>query len=399
MNKFIKSDVIPAQRKKLRKADTVDVSYTEVNDRIDSVVKYFKIQPQNGVKKINLILMGCNITDEVAFTLVGLLLSMEHFEIDMLNLSLNHISDVGCKHLQAILLADKKCKKIDLKQNIKIGTEGLKLMIKAIKKNTHINELDFSICSIDLAGSSGWSVILDDLSANCSLTSLNLEGNSVNEKFLQLLDTELQQNKSITEIIIPSITQKAEQKKERALKRKQSKLLVGKDLGGFTATGTLNLGKYGRNKNMNIKNLIAGDIEKQTKGTAKDPKRKGVVLDLDDFNKIDELSAELSESVNSSDDESMMDGVNDKNGNQIQKLTLRGKNLTSLDFLAKFMRENPNIGDIDLGDNPLTDKEMQKFSTNVMNNNQAIRNIGMDGIKNLKSGTKTIIQRELDKNQ
>ena len=81
----------------------------------------------------------------------------------------------------------------------------------------------------------------------------------------------------------------------------------------------------------------------------------------------------------------------------IQKLTLRGKNLTSLDFLAKFMRENPNIGDIDIGDNPITDKEMIKFSKNVVDNKQ-VRNIALDGIKNLKSGTKTIIQRELSKN-
>jgi hypothetical protein len=174
-----------------------------------------------------LILMGCNITDKAAFNLVGLLLGMENFEIDMLNLSLNHISDAGCKHLQALLLADKKLKKLDLKQNIKIGNDGFKTMIKAVKKNTHINELDFSICSIDLAGPTGWSVILDDLSANCSLTSLNLDGNSINEKFLLLLDTELSQNKSITEIIIPSITQKAEQKKERAKKRRESKLQSG----------------------------------------------------------------------------------------------------------------------------------------------------------------------------
>jgi hypothetical protein len=54
-----------------------------------------------------------------------------------------------------------------------------------------------------------------------------------------------------------------------------------------------------------------------------------------------------------------------KEGMNIQKLTLRGKNLTSLDFLSKFMRENPNIGDIDIGDNPLTDIEMQKFSKNM----------------------------------
>ena len=39
------------------------------------------------------------------------------------------------------------------------------------------------------------------------------------------------------------------------------------------------------------------------------------------------------------------------------------------DFLAKFMRVNPNIGDIDLGDNPLTDMEMQKFSSNIMTGN------------------------------
>ena len=43
--------------------------------------------------------------------------------------------------------------------------------------------------------------------------------------------------------------------------------------------------------------------------------------------------------------------------------------MTSLDFLAKFMRVNPNIGDIDLGDNPLTDMEMQKFSSNIMTGN------------------------------
>ena len=85
-----------------------------------------------------------------------------------------------------------------------------------------------------------------------------------------------------------------------------------------------------------------------------------------------------------------MNVIDDKEGMNIQKLTLRGKNLTSLDFLAKFMRENPNIGDIDIGENPLTDKEMQKFTKNVQVNKQ-IRNIALDGIKNLKSGTKTII--------
>jgi hypothetical protein len=69
---------------------------------------------------------------------------------------------------------------------------------------------------------------------------------------------------------------------------------------------------------------------------------------------------------------------------------LKGKNLTSLDFLSKFIRENPQIEDIDLGDNPLTDFELHKFSEDIAKN-KSIKNIGLKGLKNLKSGTRTII--------
>jgi len=65
------------------------------------------------------------------------------------------------------------------------------MMIKALKKNTHVSELDFSICSIDLQGGHGWGVVLDDLADNYTLTSLNLEGNQISEKFMMLLDVEL----------------------------------------------------------------------------------------------------------------------------------------------------------------------------------------------------------------
>jgi hypothetical protein len=75
---------------------------------------------------------------------------------------------------------------------------------------------------------------------------------------------------------------------------------------------------------------------------------------------------------------------------RIQKLSLRGKNLTSLDFLSKFMRENPNIANIDLGDNPITDKEMQRFTIGIKKNLN-IKEIELDGIKHLKDGTKTVI--------
>jgi hypothetical protein len=49
----------------------------------------------------------------------------------------------------------------------------------------------------------------------------------------------------------------------------------------------------------------------------------------------------------------------------VTKLSLKGKNLTNLDFLSKFLRENPQIENVDLGDNPLTDLELNRFSKNI----------------------------------
>ena len=46
------------------------------------------------------------------------------------------------------------------------------------------------------------------------------------------------------------------------------------------------------------------------------------------------------------------------------------------------MRENPNIVDIDLGDNPLSANEIDKFSKNLKNN-KSVRNLGLEGIKHL----------------
>lgn len=71
--------------------------------------------------------------------------------------------------------------------------------------------------------------------------------------------------------------------------------------------------------------------------------------------------------------------------------------MKSLDFLSKFIRENPNIEDIDIGENPLSDVELKKFTEDVRQN-PIIRSVGLQGIKNLKSSTKTQIQREVEKN-
>lgn len=87
-----------------------------------------------------------------------------------------------------------------------------------------------------------------------------------------------------------------------------------------------------------------------------------------------------------------------KKNNQLNRLSLKGKGLTSLDFLEKYMRVHPNLVDIDIGDNPLTNKEMQKFTTN-MRKNQLISNIGVEGINDLDQKTKDELNKEIEMNK
>jgi hypothetical protein len=72
-------------------------------------------------------------------------------------------------------------------------------------------------------------------------------------------------------------------------------------------------------------------------------------------------------------------------------LSLRGKNLKSLDFLSKFIRENPQVEDIDIGDNPLSNGEIQKFYDANLTKSTSLRTIGISGIKSLKHSTRTMI--------
>ena len=113
----------------------------------------------------------------------------------------------------------------------------------------------------------------------------------MNEKFLNLLDEELSQNKSITEIIIPSIKLKEEEKKEKEKKRRLSKIVENSQFNKFSATGTVNLGKFGRkgSKNIDVKNLLAGDLENFKKPNKKYSKTKAPgMIDFDNLNTIKE---------------------------------------------------------------------------------------------------------------
>jgi hypothetical protein len=76
---------------------------------------------------------------------------------------------------------------------------------------------------------------------------------------------------------------------------------------------------------------------------------------------------------------------------------LKGKNLKSLKFLSKFVREFPNISDIDIGGNKIDNDEMKAFTSELVHNrhiqNIQTGNIGMSG------QTKRLMQKELEKNK
>ena len=138
MNKFIREVIIPHQEKKKEKGSpTLDLSHCSIADHVEAVVKYFRLK-----NKKNLILQGCNLTDKIVFDLIGPLLNMQNFDIDCLDLSLNRLTDEGCKHLGEMLQTDKKLKKLDIGRNIQITQEGFKLLVKSVRKNTHIQEIE-----------------------------------------------------------------------------------------------------------------------------------------------------------------------------------------------------------------------------------------------------------------
>jgi len=60
--------------------------------------------------------------------------------------------------------------------------------------NTSIEELNLTSCGIDLEGPTGWQDILADISKNCSLRVLKLDGNIINSTFLETLALELERN-------------------------------------------------------------------------------------------------------------------------------------------------------------------------------------------------------------
>ena len=138
---------------------------------------------------------NCGLTDESIEQIVTQMIEML-FTVDVLDLSHNKITDDGCEHLSKLLLENKQIKELNVSHNADIGRDGFRQLTKSIKKNTHLQVLSLQYCSIDLQQScrERYEAILEDISMNCTLVTLNLQGNHISDKFMHILENELGQN-------------------------------------------------------------------------------------------------------------------------------------------------------------------------------------------------------------
>lgn len=201
------------------------MSYKDVSQSMKAIAKYFKTNVAQQPKKTKLDLKSSNVSDASLAELVDSLLEMHEaapffLEVEELDLSYNHITDEGCKGLAQLFAANIRIKNLNVGKNMRITIEGFKALTKSMRKNSHIASLDLSLCDIQINKREEFDPIIDDVSTNCSLAKIELHGNFIDSfRFQDLLKAELDQNKMITDIIIPSIKHKEERKQQRLKKK------------------------------------------------------------------------------------------------------------------------------------------------------------------------------------
>ena len=79
------------------------------------------------------------------------------------------------------------------------------------------------------------------------------------------------------------------------------------------------------------------------------------------------------------------------------RLSLENKSLKRLDFLTKFVREFRYIQHIDLGNNAISNEEMEKFM-GTLEKNEHIQTVDVGGNK-IGGKLKSRMQKELEKNK
>lgn len=161
------------------------------------MAKYYCVLGPSKVSKVRLNLSDTGLHDEDVRMLVAALVRLRGRDllIEELDISRNLIGDTGCEALCGLITPDFNVKKINLSRNIHISAEGFNVIVSGARKNTKLSGIDFEVCGIELESPSSEMLrtqLLDDISANCTLTSLELGGNHVPDPFIDAIKAQLQ---------------------------------------------------------------------------------------------------------------------------------------------------------------------------------------------------------------
>lgn len=207
--------------------------------------------------------------------------------------------------------------------------------MSAVSMNQYIQHLEFENCGINLMNVDLANKVKHIVSKNCSLQKINFAQNQIEDSLISDIEEQLKQNKNINDIIFSSLKK---QNKE-ALQRMQKKQIEKKE-------------KIKKKFKRDYERLTYTKMGIQTKDIKlkrkTESKRRSVfttnLLDRRDYPEFkDELAAGKNpfkthesegEVISSSTSDEGDDGHHE---DQQQVLNLRGKGLSDLNFLEKFM--------------------------------------------------------------
>ncbi len=243
---------------------------------------------QNNLQLQLLVLQSCSIGDEEVKSIVEAL--FQHQRLTSVNLSKNHITDLGSKHLIDFLTGKPSITSIDLSFNHQVDNTAVAHWARLLRQSTTLNNLNLNnnnlgnkafellgealasnaylktIGLCDIGGDYGdndISSFLHALGTNSSLTSLDLSYNKLRQDDIALLAETLRANKTLTELNLAgtSLDDKDIKVLTDGLKFNRTLHVLNLDSNNFAGEGLQALALFLRSKWCSLKSLSLAEIQ------------------------------------------------------------------------------------------------------------------------------------------
>lgn len=244
---------------------------------------------RNNLQLQLLVLQSCSIGDEEVKSIVEALSG--HQRLTSVNLSKNHITAQGSKYLIDFLSSKPSITSIDLSFNHQVDNTAVAHWARLLRQSTSLNNLNLNnnnlgdkafellgealasnaylktigLCDIggESYGDNDIPTFLQALSANSSLTSLDLSYNKLRQDDIVLLAETLRANKTLTELNLAgtSLDDKDIKVLADGLKFNRTLHVLNLDSNNFAGEGLQSLALFLRTKWCSLKSLSLAEIQ------------------------------------------------------------------------------------------------------------------------------------------